>query len=59
MNPPNPDWQVVARAVCSMVAQSQGLKNKALEKYIQDNYADRIPALQKSYQEWLDHQSRS
>jgi len=53
----NPDWVTVARAVCNMEGASQGLKNKALEKYINDNYQQRIAALQTAYAEWMSHQS--
>jgi hypothetical protein len=56
MNRPDPNWEIVARAVCNMEGTHRGLKNKALEKYIQDNYQDKISALQLSYQEHLARQ---
>jgi hypothetical protein len=40
-----------------MEGASQGLKNKTLEKYINDNYQQRIAALQTAYAEWMSHQS--
>lgn len=54
-----PNWEIVARAVCNMEGITQGLKNKTLEKYIEANHAARIPTLQASYAQWLARQTQS
>lgn len=54
-----PNWEIVARAVCNMEGTTQGLKNKTLEKYIEANHAARIPTLQASYAKWLARQTQS
>lgn len=53
-----PNWEIVARAVCSMEGMSQGLKNKALARYIDENFQNRIPVLKESYSEWIHHQAK-
>lgn len=52
----NINWEIVARAVCNMEALGQGLKDKQLDKYVSNNWHQRVSGLQRSYQLWQQRQ---
>lgn len=53
----NPNWEIVARAVCNMEGTSQGLKDKKLAKFIDDNWQSRLPEIQEAYGIMLNRQN--